>query len=593
MPSSVNGQVLTTARGNRVNIFDTKNVDKFSRQYLRSLTNNVKGFLNKEKHANASRDDVTRYLQSKGLVDGVIKSNPAFIKLINSNVSENRTGLTLPGKERALKHLRDVTRFDPKYLNKKISRDDILSDLRESGNLTRISKPLEDAIKAIIGRHNAAFTKKDIEKYRKGKNKYSLSFRAVVWNEQQEREYVDDRYIAFFSNLTYEQITDEIVKEIVEMYYADRDYPDFIRLLNWVVKNVTHDKDIKNMTLLDVICGKKYRNNYVRSYKDLVEGYDEQDPKNDGKCLNIMLQTNYKSLVDQRLVPKKKLTNKYIDDFFKEERTINRLLEYVKELKHASIYIFDQIGKELIASYKAKDEHKSVHTTATAVALIGDHHVEFVADANVKRSVANGDQLTIFNTNRCFEEEQFEMFDDAEALAVSFDDECNTEYKEQDADGREKDSKSPVIFLEDKIIGPSIINNLMISVSEKYNVVITNILDDGKYGMPSGFIHPITDQLYLFQESYHERKEMCNILHKYSNNDAFRWKAQSVLQLSSLIAEHLDLVEIKVVKSELSKEDREMYMKNPISQPIARDDDDAAMKKTQGSDCWIQGHLYV
>ena len=67
----------------------------------------------------------------------------------------------------------------------------------------------------------------------------------------------------------------------------------------------------------------------IRSYKDLVEGYDEQDPKNDGKCLNIMLQTNYKSLGDQRLVPKNKLTDKYIDDFFKDERTINRLLEYV------------------------------------------------------------------------------------------------------------------------------------------------------------------------------------------------------------------------------------------------------------------------
>ena len=221
MPSRVNGQVLTTARGNLVNIFDKKNADKFSRPYLRSLTNSVTGFLNKENHANASRSDIISYLQSRGLVDGVIKKNPEFIKLINSNVPENRTGLTLQGKERALKHLREVTRFDPKYRNQKISRDEIINDLRESGNLTRMSKPLEDAIKAIIGRHNAAFTKKNIDKYRKGKNKYSLSFRAVVWNEQQEREYVDERYIAFFSNLTYDQITNEIIKAIVDICYAD------------------------------------------------------------------------------------------------------------------------------------------------------------------------------------------------------------------------------------------------------------------------------------------------------------------------------------------------------------------------------------
>jgi hypothetical protein len=188
------------------------------------------------------------------------------------------------------------------------------------------------------------------------------------------------------------------------MYYADRDYPDFIKLLTWVLKTVTRDKDIKGMPSLDVICGKKYKNNYIRSYKDLVEGYGEQDPKHDGKCLNIMLQTNYKPLVDQRKAPKNTLTDTYIDEYFKYGRTINRLLDFVKHFKHASIYIFDQIGKELIVSYKAQDG-----AVAAAVALVGDHHIESVTDANVKRSVANGDKLTIFNTNRVFEEEQFEL----------------------------------------------------------------------------------------------------------------------------------------------------------------------------------------
>ena len=61
-----------------------------------------------------------------------------------------------------------------------------------------------------------------------------------------------------------------------------------------------------------------------------------------------------------------------------------------------------------------------------------------------------------------------------------------------------------------------------------------------------------------------------------------RWKVQSVLQLSPLVAEHLDLVDINVVKSELSKEDRDMYIKNHISQPIARDDGDTAIKKNYG-----------
>ena len=57
--------------------------------------------------------------------------------------------------------------------------------------------------------------------------------------------------------------------------------------------------------------------------------------------------------------------------------------------------------------------------------------------------MANGDKLTIFSANRCFEEEKFELFEDGVALALSFDDECNTEYQEYDVDGREKDSKAP------------------------------------------------------------------------------------------------------------------------------------------------------
>ena len=323
MPNDIIGQVLHTSRKAEINIFDKKNTDKFSRRYLQSLTNNTRFYLNKEKHTNANREDVTRYLQSRGLINSVIRTNPEFIKFVNKHVPENRTGLTMSDKDRALKHLREVIRFDDKHFNKQITREDILEELRKSGHNPIKSKQLEDAIKAIIGRHNAGFTKKNLEKYRNGKNKYSLSFSALVWNEQEERQYVDERSIIFFSNLIQDQITEEIIEEIVEMYYADRDYPDFIKLIKWVLKLITHDSDIEDMELLDVICGKKYKNNYIRSYKDLVEGYDEQDPKHNGKCLNIMLQTNYKPLVDQRKVPHNVLTNKYIDDFLVKTAILN------------------------------------------------------------------------------------------------------------------------------------------------------------------------------------------------------------------------------------------------------------------------------
>ena len=55
MPNDTIGQVLHTSRKAEVNIFDKKNADNFSRRYLQSLTNNTRGFLNKEKHTLAKQ----------------------------------------------------------------------------------------------------------------------------------------------------------------------------------------------------------------------------------------------------------------------------------------------------------------------------------------------------------------------------------------------------------------------------------------------------------------------------------------------------------------------------------------------------------
>ena len=116
---------------------------------------------------------------------------------------------------------------------------------------------MEDAIIAIIGRHNASFTKQSIDKYRKGKNMHNLTFRAVVWNEQLEHEYVDDASIAFYSDMTYDQITKKIIEEIVETYYADRGYPDFIRLVDYTLTLIAKDKNTLELNLLGVIYGVK------------------------------------------------------------------------------------------------------------------------------------------------------------------------------------------------------------------------------------------------------------------------------------------------------------------------------------------------
>jgi hypothetical protein len=86
----------------------------------------------------------------------------------------------------------------------------------------------------------------------------------VVWNEQQEREYIDEGGISFRSNLKKDDIAKAIIEESIDMYYAERDYPDFIRLVDWVLNKISKDSNIIDMPLLDVMCSKRYRNNYIR-----------------------------------------------------------------------------------------------------------------------------------------------------------------------------------------------------------------------------------------------------------------------------------------------------------------------------------------
>ena len=111
MPNHVNGNVLVTPRGTKYDIFDK--TDKFSRIYKNKLSTSAKSFLNKANHANASREDVANYLQDRGFINGTIRSNPHFTQFINAFVPENRTGLVVPEREKAMKYLRDLYTIQP------------------------------------------------------------------------------------------------------------------------------------------------------------------------------------------------------------------------------------------------------------------------------------------------------------------------------------------------------------------------------------------------------------------------------------------------------------------------------------------------
>ena len=70
--------------------------------------------------------------------------------------------------------------------------EEILEDLKNSNKTVRMDRQLSDAIKAIIGRHNAGYTKLRSEKFRKGSRLYNVVFSAVVWNEQEQKDQMVD-----------------------------------------------------------------------------------------------------------------------------------------------------------------------------------------------------------------------------------------------------------------------------------------------------------------------------------------------------------------------------------------------------------------
>jgi hypothetical protein len=128
------------------------------------------------------------------------------------------------------RHLRTVIRFDPKILNKPLSREEILEDLKNSNKSGEDGQTTERCHQGDHWTTRCQLYEAQGCKVSVRAIAYDVVFSAVVWNEQEQREYREDQSIMFKSDLKAEEITKEIIEDIVEMYYADRDYPDFIRL---------------------------------------------------------------------------------------------------------------------------------------------------------------------------------------------------------------------------------------------------------------------------------------------------------------------------------------------------------------------------
>ena len=106
---------------------------------------------------------------------------------------------------------------------------------------------------------------------------------------------------------------------------------------------------------------------------------------------------------------------------------------------------------------------------------------------------------------------------------------------------------------------------MVFQIDQRYKVVVTDFKDDEQEII--GFVHPISNQLYIYQKDYFNRLQICE---KFG----FKWKCQSHLRLVNDIGISSGLMDTNSLKAKISERDREMYINYPISQVICRADDD-------------------
>ena len=114
----------------------------------------------------------------------------------------------------------------------------------------------------IIFRHNADWYKTQVQMYKIGQYEYHLTATSIVWWEDEQRFSSDERNIEFKSDLKTEDITIAVITDVVEKYYAELDYPDFIQLNFHKIITLNNANDIKDIRLFNF--GDKKKNEYIQ-----------------------------------------------------------------------------------------------------------------------------------------------------------------------------------------------------------------------------------------------------------------------------------------------------------------------------------------
>jgi hypothetical protein len=285
-----------------------------------------------------------------------------------------------------------------------------------------------------------------------------------------------------------------------------------------------------------------------------------------------MFIQEYHHRIDKKLLENPNMLSRvYIEDFMKARGglySIPNIIEFVKHLKYASIYIFDPTGQFLIANHIAKNELVSAnmnknatdcdvivptketvneinevfyeaglidgppgsnpgspggicHThvpnsmlltpayTKSVIGIInrtnGTPHLDIIREPNVKRSVAiTGKLPPMFNVIYDIEDE-YDFEYFNQPEELAF---GNVDYNEFNAEGHLKNRKAKRIFFE----GDSErVSSFLRKVAARHKQTIPEIIHDDSRIV--GFQHPVTKQIFELTNDYYERKRACDVLY--------------------------------------------------------------------------------
>jgi predicted GIY-YIG superfamily endonuclease len=558
---------VKTGRGKDLFVYNSKTNNNLDNKYKKHLTTQINRFLKTKKGFGATRSQMITRLKQRGLLPENLSENTEFQQLLNSIVPESN-----PGTQKQSEIEKKVSKFVNELKLKRHKNwvyEDIVQLLIRNKIITnekQITRRVRTVIQALIQRHSA----KEVAN-QTGRYKYHISTVAnVVFNVEENDIRLDRRDFEFRSDLTRDQLKEEDIVEITQNYYNSLDYPDFIELVDHKITELTpsSSSSINAMPLRDITNNKRFVNKYIKNIEDRIINFDTT--VNANKCAEVLLRIELQPLIQKYPSYRYYLSEGYMNHFFGNVYTIEKMIEFLKLFKHVSVYFYDPPGTTRINYYRSD----STSSSYSILALITENHITAISEPNVKRSISAGCNLDIFNTTMAFNSGDFEFVEDALELALNpgVSDKKVITYEPTDIPETEDVYEDNF----DTCISTVRSNNtrrLIHQVQKERNIVIPKIIPDQK-GNIIGFVHPETDQIFMESKDYYERKELCDHFYDLTKNEAFRFKNQSYTDIAKSYAECMDLCDIRQCMSNLSVIDREMYLENSIAQPIGRSDDD-------------------